>query len=368
MIFLLLWFVGLARSLPAEHLAGSRPRLHENRRSPCSSARPGPSSRSSPPGSPKILESNRESPGRLPPHHLPRRDQENLHERGRRSHLEQGREDQAQAHSISTIRSTGIQNTARLWPTRGRSTCSAGPAWKRLGPENPRLRLRHDRPPAPPGLAGCQITGVDVDPLCTPFTAPLGPGSVKNPHGRDGHVRLIDGRFPADPAITAAVGGDYDLIISKNTLKKGYVHPEQPVEPRRLLNLGVDDATFVEALHQALETRRAECSSTTSARHPAHQANPTRTGPTDVVLSPREVWETAGFRVLAFDQDDSEPHGQSAMLLDGTRALSDRPQIRPVRQVFAHGKTQEESREALRPVKKPRSRIIGLDSSVAVPR
>ena len=53
--------------------------------------------------------------------------------------------------------------------------------------------------------------------------------------------------------ISYTVGGGYDLFISKNTLKKGYVHPERPVEKRRLLNLDVDDEAFVRALHAALK-------------------------------------------------------------------------------------------------------------------
>ena len=69
---------------------------------------------------------------------------------------------------------------------------------------------------------------------------------------------MIDRPIPQPiTATTAAVGGDYDLIISKNTLKKGYVHPERPVEPRRLLNLGVDDADFRQIASPSVEARRA---------------------------------------------------------------------------------------------------------------
>ena len=82
---------------------------------------------------------------------------------------------------------------------------------------------------------GANVTGIDVDPLLHAlYSAQEDQGLVKNPQGRDGKVRLIDGRFPADSGTTAEVGGDYDLIISK------------------------------------------------------------------------EVWEAAGFRVIAYDQDDSE--------------------------------------------------------------
>lgn len=103
-------------------------------------------------------------------------------------------------------------------------------------------------------ILGADVTGVDVDPLLKSlYAAPGDQGIVKNLGGRDGRIRLIDGRFPADDRVQSNVGGDYDLIVSKNTLKRGYVHPERPVEPRRLLNLGVEDATFVRALHRALK-------------------------------------------------------------------------------------------------------------------
>ena len=101
---------------------------------------------------------------------------------------------------------------------------------------------------------GADVTGVDVDPLLRVlYSSPEDQGIIKGPKGRDGRLRLIDGRFPADRTVRSAVGGNYDLILSKNTLKRGYVHPERPVDPRRLLNLGVGDAEFVKSLYDALK-------------------------------------------------------------------------------------------------------------------
>jgi SAM-dependent methyltransferase len=154
---------------------------------------------------------------------------------------------------------------------------------------------------------GASVTGVDVDPLLRAlYSSPLDQGPVKNPQGQHGQIRLIDGRFPADHTTTTAVGGDYDLIISKNTLKKGYVHPERPVDPRRLLNLGVDDATFVQAFHRALKPGgRLLIYNLYPAPSPPGQ--PYKNWAEGGCPFGREIWETAGFRVIAFDQDDSEP-------------------------------------------------------------
>ena len=153
---------------------------------------------------------------------------------------------------------------------------------------------------------GASITGIDVDPVLHAFYSDQSDqGTVKNPRGPDGQVRLLDGRFPTDPVVTDAVGRDYDLIISKNTLKRGYVHPEQPVEPRRLLNLGVDDAAFVKTLHRALKPGgRVLIYNLSPAPSPAGQ--PYKNWADGRCPFAKEVWESSGFRVLAFDQDDSE--------------------------------------------------------------
>jgi SAM-dependent methyltransferase len=153
---------------------------------------------------------------------------------------------------------------------------------------------------------GANVTGIDVDPLLHAFySVPSDQGVVKYHLGPDGQLRLINGRFPADPAITTAVGGEYDLIISKNTLKKGYVHPEQPVEPRRLLNLGVDDAAFVKTIHRALKPGGLVLIYNLSPA-PSPPGQPYKNWADGRCPFAKEVWEAAGFRVLAFDQDDSE--------------------------------------------------------------
>jgi SAM-dependent methyltransferase len=153
---------------------------------------------------------------------------------------------------------------------------------------------------------GADITGVDVDPLLRAlYGAPGDQGPVKNRRGRDGRLRLIDGRFPAYRAVVRDVGKDYDLILSKNTLKRGYVHPERPVEPRRLLGLGVGDAEFVRALHDALKPGgRVMIYNICPAPSPPGQ--PYKNWADGRCPFGKDVWEAAGFRILAFDRDDSE--------------------------------------------------------------
>ena len=154
---------------------------------------------------------------------------------------------------------------------------------------------------------GADVTGVDVEPLLRAlYGAPEDQGIVKNPGGRDGRIRLIDGRFPADEAVRTTVGAEYDMIISKNTLKRGYVHPERPVDARRLLNLGVEDADFVKVLYKALKPAGLMLIYNVCPA-PSPPDQPYKNWADGRCPFAKELWEAAGFRVIAFDRDDTEP-------------------------------------------------------------
>ena len=98
---------------------------------------------------------------------------------------------------------------------------------------------------------GAQAVGIDVDPLQPVLYAAPGDQGPLGTAG--GSVKLIHGRFPADPKVVAAVGSGYDLFLSKNTLKRGYIHPAEKVDPRMLVNVGVDDPAFLKAVAAALK-------------------------------------------------------------------------------------------------------------------
>ena len=108
--------------------------------------------------------------------------------------------------------------------------------------------------------SGAKVVGVDVDPMLaalysepgdTGEVAGAGISEIKPPNGE---LTLVTGRWPAEPAAVAAVGKGFDVIISKNVLKNGYIHPAKEVPKQMLVDLGVDDATFLKAIADALNS------------------------------------------------------------------------------------------------------------------
>ena len=97
-------------------------------------------------------------------------------------------------------------------------------------------------------LAGLQATGVDVDPLL-PVLYEGQCGILGN-----GSVTLLNGKFPAEPNLVEQAGEGYDLFISKNTLKRGYIHPSRkPASHRHVIELGVTDEQFLSQVVKMLK-------------------------------------------------------------------------------------------------------------------
>lgn len=152
---------------------------------------------------------------------------------------------------------------------------------------------------------GADAVGVDVDPFLRALYSEQGDTGVVKGKGREGRITLLNGRFPAEEAIKQLVGGGYDLIVSKNTLKNGYIHPEKPVDQRLLVHLGVDDETFVRALFTALKPGgRVLIYNLYPAQSPPDQ--PYKPWADGRCPFPVALWEKAGFKVKVFDRDDTK--------------------------------------------------------------
>jgi hypothetical protein len=118
-------------------------------------------------------------------------------------------------------------------------------------------------------------------------------------------VTLHSGEWPADARLLEPVGGGYDVIISKNVLKAGYIHPAREAKPETLVNLGVSDEQFLKAAFDALKP---------GGLFLVYNISPAQ-APADKPYIPwadgkfpfeRSLVEKAGFQVLAFDQEDDE--------------------------------------------------------------
>jgi hypothetical protein len=154
-------------------------------------------------------------------------------------------------------------------------------------------------------LSGADAVGVDVEPVLPAlYDRPEDQGPVKAQDGRQGRITMVHGQFPYDPAVRKAVGEGYDLFISKNTLKRGYIHPERPAPDKYLVHLGVDDESFAQAMFAVLKPGGyAMIYNLCPAQAPADKPYiPWADGRCPFE---RTLLEQVGFEVLEFDKDDT---------------------------------------------------------------
>lgn len=157
---------------------------------------------------------------------------------------------------------------------------------------------------------GAYVVGIEVDPLLEAvYDDPSDFGAIRRSaaagSGIDGDLRLAFGSFPGDTLITRALGSEYDVFFSKNTLKRGYIHPEREVDPRMLVHLGVDDSTFVQTVYDLLKPGGFFMiyNLCPALSKPDEPYKPWSDGRSPFA---RDLYERIGFEVLAFDRDDTE--------------------------------------------------------------
>jgi hypothetical protein len=143
---------------------------------------------------------------------------------------------------------------------------------------------------------GWRATGVDIDPML--------PALYAGPPAPSARITLLDGRFPADAEIARAVGAGLDVFLSKNTLKRGYVHPDRPADPKLLIDLGVSDDAFLRAVHDALAPGGVFllyniCPAPSPPDKPFVPWSDGR------APFSRDAYAAAGFDVLEYDTDDT---------------------------------------------------------------
>lgn len=154
-------------------------------------------------------------------------------------------------------------------------------------------------------VMGMRAVGVDVDPLLRAFfREPEDSGKIVGSEENVlGFLQLEYGHWPADEALKQSIGGGFDFIISKNTLKKGYIHPEKPVDPKTQVVLGVSDEVFVGELFRTLKPGGLVMIYNICPAQSKETYIPWADGKNPF---PRELWEKAGFQILNFDTEDRE--------------------------------------------------------------
>jgi SAM-dependent methyltransferase len=141
---------------------------------------------------------------------------------------------------------------------------------------------------------GADVAGIEVDPVLPLLYA----GETK--------VRTLNGYFPRDAALVEKAGGGYDLWMSKNTLKRGYVNPPDGTHP---IDLG-GDAAFLGHVNRMLKPGGLFYIYNFGPG-PAAPGKPYL--PMADIACPfaRQEIQDAGFEVLDYDADDT-PRGRAA--------------------------------------------------------
>jgi len=149
---------------------------------------------------------------------------------------------------------------------------------------------------------GCDAVGVEVDPLLRVYYGSADQGAIPGVSGgAAGRLTLVHGHWPGDATIQRAVGGGFDLVLSKNVLKKGYVRPSQKVDPRMLVDLGVPPEKFLAEVAGVLKPGGIFAIYNLCPAQRSDRYIPWAYGESPFT---EEEFAAAGFELLAFDVDD----------------------------------------------------------------
>lgn len=172
---------------------------------------------------------------------------------------------------------------------------------------------------------GLDASGIEVDPLLPVlYGEPGDQGEMAGIGVKGGKVRLFDGFFPKDTKLVAAVGSGYDIIVSKNVLKKGYIHPDRTPDPKyKLIDMGVPDEVVMKSFFDALKP---------GGYFMIFNICPALSPPDKPFIpwsdgrSPysKAQYEAAGFKVIELDKDDYKAVNKMAHLLDWDKDPDDK--------------------------------------------
>jgi hypothetical protein len=94
--------------------------------------------------------------------------------------------------------------------------------------------------------AGAQVCALGVDSLMPAlYDRREDQGIFVNKNGSIGTLKLYDGLFAGDASLTKAIGNHFDLIVAKNTLKRGFLRPLPG--KKAFVDFGATDEDFLRA-------------------------------------------------------------------------------------------------------------------------
>jgi hypothetical protein len=151
--------------------------------------------------------------------------------------------------------------------------------------------------------AGAQVVGLDVDPMLAKlYNQTQDQGFVNDRQAsaqRTGRIALIHKPFPNEVSATQAAASS-DLIIAKNTLKKGFV---RPASGKAMIDLGMTAEQYLAGFATALKSGGHLVIYNLSQRLDPNNYRPANEGGSPFS---RDEFAAAGFKVIYFEQSDNE--------------------------------------------------------------
>jgi hypothetical protein len=149
---------------------------------------------------------------------------------------------------------------------------------------------------------GADVVGIEVDPILTAiYDGCEAVGDVDGDPETSGSVELIEGAWPNEPGCRDEVGTGYDLFVSRNLLKRGYVKPDSlnPAFPVPV-GWGMSDEEMLGHVFELMNDGGMVVIVSLGPQPDPNKAWSNISNPWE-----ERAWIDAGFEVLAHDADES---------------------------------------------------------------
>lgn len=161
---------------------------------------------------------------------------------------------------------------------------------------------------------GADVTGIESSSMISAmYTLPGDTGEFTGTQGKTGNLRLLQGYWPAGQIARERVGTGYDLIMSRNVLRKGPMDPESEARPELRVSLRTSFEMYLARANEALNMGGLMIVYNIGGAGPELWEQ----FPASDFSCPftREQWEAAGFELVAFNEVDDEPMRKVAKAL-----------------------------------------------------